>query len=40
MNFIAHKDTDDKIMTSYIYGWIGKRSKDHLAGLIWREAEV
>ena len=40
MNFIVHKEKDDKIMASYIYGWIGKKSRDDLAGLIWKEGEV
>ena len=39
MNFTAHKDKDDKIMTSYIYGWIGQKGRDDLPGLIWKEAE-
>ena len=40
MNFTAHKEKDDKIMASYIYGWIGQKGRDDLAGLIWKEGEV
>ena len=40
MNFFAHKEKDDKIMASYIYGWIGQKGRDDLAGLIWKEGEV
>ena len=40
MNFIAHKEKDGKIMASYIYGWIGQKGRDDLAGLIWKEGEV
>ena len=30
----------DKIMASYIYGWIGQKGRDDLAGVIWKEGEV
>ena len=40
MNFIAHKEKDDKIMASYIYGWIDQKGRDNLAGLIWKEGDV
>ena len=40
MNFFAHKEKDDKIMASYIYGWIGQKGRDDLGGLIWKEGEV
>ena len=40
INFIAHKEKDDKIMACYIYGWIGQKGRDDLAGLIWKEGEV
>ena len=36
MNLIAHKEKDDEIMASYIYGWIGKKDTDDFAGLIWK----
>ena len=26
MSFIAHKEEDDKIIASYVYGWIGKKN--------------
>ena len=37
INFIAHKEKDDKIMVSNIYGWMGQKGRDDLAGLIWNE---
>ena len=40
MNFIAHKEKDDMIMASYIYGWIGQKGMDDPAGLIWKEGWV
>ena len=39
MNFIAHKEKDDKMMATYIYGWIGQKGRGDLLGLIWREAK-
>ena len=40
MNFTAHKEKKDKIMASYIYGWIGQKDRDDLPGLIWKEGDV
>ena len=40
MNFIAHKEKDDKILASYVYGWIGQKGRDDLAGLILKEDKV
>ena len=40
MNFIAHKEKVDKIIASYIYGWIGQKGRDDLVGLIWKEVDV
>ena len=40
MTFIAHKEKDDKIMASYVYGWIGQKGREDLTGLIWKEDEV
>ena len=31
---------DDMIMGSYIYGWIGQKGRDDVAGVIWKEGEV
>ena len=37
MNFIFHKEKDDKVMVSYMYGWIGQKDGDDLASLMWEE---
>ena len=34
MSFIAHKENFDQKMASYLYGWIGQKVRDDLAGLI------
>ena len=40
MNFIVQKEKEDKIMPCYIYGSIGQKCGDDLAGLMWNESEV
>ena len=39
-NFIAHKEKNDKIMASNIYGQMGQKGRDGFAGLIWKECGV
>ena len=34
------QEKDGKITASFIYGWIGLKGRDDLAGLIWKEGEV
>ena len=36
MSFITSKEKEHKIMASCIYGWIGQKDRDDLAGLTWR----
>ena len=36
-NFSIHKEEDNNKMTSYTYGWTGKKGRDDLKGLIYRE---
>ena len=40
MNFIAHKEEENKIIASYIYGWMGKKGKNDLGGLTWRQKDI
>ena len=40
MNFIVHKEKDDKIIASYVYSCIEQKGRDDLAGLIWKEGKV
>ena len=40
MNFNAHNEKNNKIMASYICGWMGEKSKGDMEGLINREKKA